>query len=90
VTNGISDGPASTLLDYPVYLNTAVPQLATGNKSLIFGDFNCYVYREIQNSFAVMRLTELLAQKREVGYLGFYRTDGRVVDNTGLVYAANA
>lgn len=75
----------STLLGYPYSINQDIAtgesgeSPATQEKSVIFGAMNRYVVRMVL-MFAVRRLTERYADYDQVGFVGFTRADGELLD----------
>ena len=58
----VKAGTPDTILNRPVYTSTFMPTLATGNKTILFGDLNdpdSDVRRALDESFAVRRRTSL-------------------------------
>lgn len=76
-------GAPATLLNYAYSVNQAMASIATGNKTVVFGDFSRYVTRVV-NEFAVRRLVERYADYDQIGFIGFMRLDGELID-TGAV-----
>ena len=68
-----------TILGYRVIVNQDMPVMAASAKSIAFGDFSRYVVRD-SCEFAVVRLSELFATQRQVGFIAFMRSDGRMLD----------
>ena len=46
---------------------------------MLSGDFSKYIIRDVQN-FEFFRLDEVLRTKAQVGFIGFQRTDGDLID----------
>lgn len=83
-------GQPSTINGYPVVTDPAMPAMAAGAKSVIFGDLRAaYVWRNV-NGVAVRRLNERYAEFDQVGFLGFARGDGQVQLSAAYVVGANA
>jgi HK97 family phage major capsid protein len=72
-------GAPSILNNYPYSINQHMPEATTGNKSILFGAFNRYVVR-IVNQFTIRRLVERYADFDQTGFLGFSRLDGQLLD----------
>lgn len=75
----VQAGSPQTLLGYPYSINQAVAEIATGVRSVAFGAFNRFVVR-IVNQFSVRRLVERYADYDQVGFIGFARIDGNLID----------
>jgi HK97 family phage major capsid protein len=78
----IAKAPA-TILGYDYEINQAMAQIATGQKSVIFGDHQRYVVRRVRE-FMVRRLVERYADFDQVGFIGFARYDGAMIDKKGF------
>jgi HK97 family phage major capsid protein len=76
-------GAPSSILNHPYSINQAMPNMTTGLKSILFGDFNKYIVRRVRE-FAVRRLVERYADFDQIGFIGFARFDGELLD-TGAV-----
>ena len=73
-----SEGPA-TILGRPYIINQDMPEATNGLKSVLYGDFSNYHIRDVGNVI-VLRLDERFADKLQVGFIGFLRSDGDLVD----------
>lgn len=77
-------GKPSTLLGAPVKVNNYVPTLATGAKTVGYGDKRqAYLIRDVQE-MTLLRLAERYADFLQVGFLAFLRTDGTVQDTNAF------
>lgn len=79
----IAKAPA-TILGHDYVINQAMPQIGAGNKSVVFGDFQRYVVRRVKE-FLVRRLNERYADLDQVGFIGFGRYDGALIDQKAMV-----
>lgn len=86
--DGRSGEPAS-ILGYPYVINQAVASLATGNRTMAFGDMNKYVVRRVRE-FTLLRLSERYADFYQVGYLAFNRVDGELMDAAAVKHLVQA
>jgi len=75
----ISQDVPSTILGYPYTINQDVADIGTGEKSMLFGDFQNYVIR-IVNGDRLKVVTETYAATDQIGMVLFRRTDGHVID----------
>jgi len=75
----VKAGQPSTILNYSYSINQAVADIGTGNRSVVFGAFNRYVVRMVKE-FAIKRLIERYADYGQVGFIGFTRMDGDLMD----------
>lgn len=63
----------------PVVINNDMPTLATTNITITAGDHFHYKIRDVRG-FQVIRLNELYANNLQVGFIGFSRHDGGLID----------
>ena len=76
--NVAGDVPA-TILDKKYWINQAMSAIGASNVSVLIGDHDKYVRRMV-NEFQIRRLTERYADYDQVGFIGFARMDGQVLD----------
>ena len=79
----VRTGSPTTILNYPYSVNQALVSIGTGNRSVVFGAFNRYVVRMV-NEFSVRRLIERYADYDQTGFIGFTRLDGELIDANAL------
>jgi HK97 family phage major capsid protein len=61
-----------------------MPVVAATSKSVAFGDFSKYQIRDV-NGVRLARLSErYLADEGKIGFLGWHRTDGALLDPTAV------
>jgi HK97 family phage major capsid protein len=79
------------LLGKPLISNNDMATLATGNKTVVFGDHGKFAIRNVRN-IIVRRLDERFADADQVGFVAWYRGDSQVVSAStkALVYAKQA
>lgn len=82
-------GSPATILGYGFAINQAVDSLAAAKKAILFGDFNKYVVRRVRE-FAVRRLDERYAEYDQVGFIGFARFDGELLDTAAVKHLITA
>ncbi len=75
---GLKDGETDTLLGKKLLTSVYIPELATGNRTIAFGDFSNYWIGDRQG-ISFKRLNELYAVTGQVGFLATQRVDGRLV-----------
>lgn len=75
----VKSGAPATILNYNYVVNQAVADIATGAKSVVFGAMNKYIVRLVKE-FAIKRLVERYADFGQVGFIGFTRLDGELMD----------
>ena len=75
---GIKEGQPDTLLNYRLVTSPFMPEVAAGNKVILFGDFKSYWIADRQGR-SFQRLNELFAVTGQVGFRATQRVDGRLV-----------
>lgn len=67
-----------TILNRPIYTSPYMPAIATGNKAVLFGDFNYYwIGDRVGRSFK--RLNELYAANGQIGFQSSERVDAKLI-----------
>ena len=74
----ITAGTPDTILNRPVYTSGFMPTLATGNKTILFGDLG-YYWGADREGRSFKRLNELYAPTGQVGFLASQRVDGKLI-----------
>lgn len=74
----ITAGTPDTILNRPVYTSGFMPTLATGNKTILFGDLGYYWVADREGR-SFKRLNELYAATGQVGFLASERVDGKLI-----------
>ena len=74
----VTAGTPDTLLNRPVYTSGFMPTLATGNKTILFGDLGYYWVADREGR-SFKRLNELYAPTGQVGFLASQRVDGKLI-----------
>jgi len=59
--------------------------VATGNKTMLFGDMNKYIVRMVSD-VEILRLNERYAEAHQVAFVGFQRFDGRIINSAAIKY----
>lgn len=77
---GFGAGFPPTILDKPYHVNNDMPAMAASAYSILFGDLSKYKVRRVAGGVTTMRLTERYADYLQVGFLGFMRFDGQLLD----------
>lgn len=75
---GLATGEPSTLLGRPVYINNSMATMATGVKSVLFGDLSYYWVADF-GGMEMKRLNELYAANGQVGFTWYSRFDAHVM-----------
>lgn len=87
---GLDKGAFDTLNGYPITINQSMAVMAANAKSILFGNFNNYVIRDVMG-LRLLRLDERFAENGQVAFLGFQRGDGRTVSAAASIkYYANS
>lgn len=80
----LRDGDPDTIFGYPYWINQNMADaVATTNITMLFGDFSQYWVRIVKD-VTVRRLDERFADALQVGFLGYMRFDGELM-NTAAV-----
>lgn len=74
----LTAGTPDTLLNRPIYTSAYAPTIASGVKSIAFGDFGYYWIADRQGR-SFKRLNELFATTGQVGFLASQRVDGKLI-----------
>ena len=74
----VTAGTPDTILNRPVYTSAFMPTLATGNKTILFGDLGYYWVADREGR-SFKRLNELYAPTGQVGFLASQRVDGKLI-----------
>ena len=76
-------GAPSTILDVPFAINQDMADVGASAKSVVFGAMDRYIVRRVRE-FALKRLVERYAEFYQVGFLGFGRFDGELLDTAAV------
>ena len=84
-------GAPDTILRKPYVVNNHMPEMAASAKSVLFGDFSKYLIRNVAG-FTLVRLNEIYALRAQVGFVGFARYEGNLLDagTNPIKYYANS
>jgi HK97 family phage major capsid protein len=80
ITAGFGNGFPETILDKPYVINQDMPAMGVSAYPILFGDMSKYKVRRVAGGTTVMRLVERYADYLQVGFLGFLRADGQLID----------
>lgn len=72
------------ILNRPVMVSDAMPQLATGKKAILFGDLSGYTIK-MAKTIEVNILNELFARKNAIGVQGLVEVDAKISDVQKIV-----
>lgn len=79
----VRTGAPATILGYGYAVNQAMPNVADSQKSVLFGAMNRYIVRRVQE-ISIRRLVERYADYDQVGFIGFARFDGELMDTAAV------
>lgn len=74
----LNSGTPDTILSRPIKTSSYMPEIASGNKTIAFGDYSYYWIADRQGR-SFKRLGELFAPTGQVGFLGSQRVDGKLI-----------
>ena len=86
---GMTVGEPDMLFGKPVYINEDMDGIATGNKSIIFGDLKQYYVHEA-GGVQLLRLAERFADALSTGYIAYRRVDGNVLQGSAIKHLVQA
>lgn len=84
----VKGGAPATILNYRYVINQAMADVALSAKSVAFGAMNKYIVRSVKE-FALKRLVERYADYGQVGFIGFTRFDGELLDTAAVKVLAH-
>lgn len=76
---GLQADEPDRILGKPVFTDADMPDPAASAKSVLFGDFSKYMIRDV-SGIALRRLDERYADQLAVGFIGWMRSDGDLLD----------
>ncbi|WP_250501965.1 phage major capsid protein [Caballeronia sp. AZ7_KS35] len=81
----IEGGAPDRLMGRPITINQHMPVMAANAKSILFGQFSKYVIRDVMD-LTLFRMTDsAFTLNGQVGFVGFLRTGGNLIDVGGAV-----
>ena len=80
---GLKEGQPDKLFSYRLVTSAYMPEVASGAKPVLFGDFSSYWIADRQGR-SFQRLNELYAATGQIGFRATQRVDGRLVQSEGL------
>jgi len=86
---GMEVGAPDMLFGKPVYINEDMDGIATGNKSIIFGDLKQYYVHEA-GGVQLLRLNERFADALSTGFIAYRRVDGNVLQGSAIKHLVQA
>lgn len=85
---GVNDG-VDRVFGKPVIINEDMDGIATGKKSVIFGDMKQYGVRQA-GGVQLLRLDERYADALSVGFIAYKRVDGNVLQSSAIKHLIQA
>lgn len=79
---GMTTGNPNTLFGYQYVVNNDLANMAASSRSILFGDFSKYLIRDVRG-FTMIVLRERHAENLQVAFIGYSRTDGKLIDAGG-------
>lgn len=76
---GLEVKEPDTILGYKYTVNNDIASMAANAKSVLFGDLSNYFIRDVMD-IQLFRISDKYIESGQVGFLAFYRGDGRLVD----------
>jgi len=86
---GMAVGEPDMLFGKPVYINEDMDGIATGKKSIIFGDLKQYYVHEA-GGVQLLRLSERFADSLSQGFIAYRRVDGNVLQSSAIKHLVQA
>ena len=77
---GLKEGQPDKLFSYRLVTSAYMPEVASGAKPVLFGDFSKYVIRDAMGITMYRFADSAFAQKGQVGFLAFMRSGGVLTD----------
>lgn len=85
----VRSGEPDLIAGHAYSINQAMASIATGNRTIIFGDHSKYVVRKVLG-FQTMTLRERYAEAFQIGMLGFKRFDGELLNTAAIKHLIQA
>jgi len=82
---GVAAREPDTILGKPYTVNQDMPNYASGQKAIIFGDFSNYFIRDVRGA-SLLRLVERYAEYLQVGFLMYSRHDAGLAVPSAIKY----
>ncbi|MEY8205408.1 MAG: phage major capsid protein [Bermanella sp.] len=82
---GVEVGAPDTIHGYRYTINQAMASFGANAKPVAFGDFNHYTIRDVMNLMMFRMTDSAFTTKGQVGFIGFQRSDGQLLDVGGAV-----
>ncbi|MBK8706575.1 MAG: phage major capsid protein [Saprospiraceae bacterium] len=83
------NGTPGLLEGYRIVINQDFPAIGAGNDSVAFGDWSRYIIRQV-GGVNLLRLDERYADALSVGFVGWWRIDGKLMDASAIKLLTHA
>jgi HK97 family phage major capsid protein len=88
--SGVPGGEPATLLGSPITINQSMADMAASARSILFGDFSKYIIRDVLDVSLYRFDDSAFTRNGQIGFLGFARSGGNLVDTTAVKAFINA
>jgi len=85
----MNPGEKDMLYGKPIHINNDMAAIATGNKTILFGDFSKFVVR-VAGGLQFLRLDERFADALVVGYIAYKRVDSNILQANAIKHLVQA
>ncbi len=82
---GNPGGAPDRLLNRPIFINQEMAPMAANAKSIAFGDFSCYMIREVMDLTLFRMADSAFITNGQIGFIAFNRQGGNLIDVGGAV-----
>jgi len=82
---GLAVGEPDTIDSQAYVINQHMPAMSANAKSILFGDFNRYIIRDVMQVLLFRMEDSAYTKKGQVGFLSFFRSGGNLVDTGGAL-----
>ena len=86
----VNGGAPDTLMGRNIIVNQDMAVMAANAKSIIFGDFSLYTIRDVMSAEVRRFDDSAFALNGQVGFCGWQRCGGNLLDTAGVKYYANS
>lgn len=83
------EGAPDSLEGFKYTINNDMAAIATGQKTILFGDFSKYIIRQV-GGYQMARSTERYIDERSVVFFVFARFDADIIDSAAIKYLIQA
>ncbi len=84
----LAEGAPDTILGKPYIINYSMADIASGNKSVLFGDFSKYRIRNV-GGVTMFRFNEAFMSNHQIGFQAYLRTDGVCIQPAAFAVLAH-